>query len=262
LSFFAESGGVTARQGDNLALRGRVSIRADSNTPPGGSIVLIRNGEIVHTSPGSSLAWEDDRPGVYRIEASALSAPGEPPLPWLISNPVYVGMEPRDMRDQAAPPASARLVLPAGSWRIEKDPASTGSFEITEGQGGVHRRFSFQLGHGGVSPFVALATSDVGPLRDATRLAFRAGATRPLRLSIQVRTVEGRTEPRWQRSVYLDTAPRDITVTFADMRVAGSAERRPFDPARIESLLLVIDTINARPGDGGDVWIEGLRTER
>jgi hypothetical protein len=262
LSFSAESGGVTARQGDDLALRGRVNIRAASNTPPGGSIILLRNGEIVHTSPGSSLVWAAERSGVYRVEVSAPSAPGEPPLPWLVSNPVYVGMNPRDPDAPAPHPASARLVLPAAAWRIEKDPVSTGSFENTEGEGGVRRRFSFQLGRGGASPFVALATSDVGPLRDAARVAFRARATRPLRLSVQVRTVEGRTESRWQRSIYLDTAPRDITVTFADMRVAGSAERRPFDPARIESLLLVIDTTNARPGDGGVVWVEGLRTER
>jgi len=262
LAFSAESGGVTAQQGDTLALRGRVSIRAAANTPPGGGIVLIRNGAIVHTSPGSSLAWEDDRPGVYRIEASAPSAPGEPPLPWLVSNPVYVGMEFRDTRDPAPPPASARLVLPAGSWHIEKDPASAGSFKDTEGQGRVLRRFSFQLGRGGASPFVALATSDVGPLRGAARVAFRASSTRPLRLSVQVRIVDGSTQLRWQRSVYLDPSPRDITVTFADMRVAGTAERRRFDPARIESLLLVVDTTNARPGDGGAVWIEGLRTER
>jgi len=262
LSFSAESGGVTARQGDDLALHGRVNIRAAANTPPGGGIVLIRNGEIVHTSPGSSLAWEDDRPGVYRIEASAPSAPGEPPLPWLVSNPVYVGMEPRDTRVPAPPPASARLVLPAGAWRIEKDPTSTGAFENTDGEAGIRRRFTFQLGRGGKSPFVALATSDVDPLRDATRLVFRAASTRPLRLSVQVRIVHGNTQSRWQRSVYLDTSPRDITVTFADMRVAGTAERQPFDPVRIESLLLVFDTTNARPGDGGSVWVEGLRTER
>jgi hypothetical protein len=77
-----------------------------------------------------------------------------------------------------------------------------------------------------------------------------------------VRTVHGITQSRWQRSVYLDASPRDITVTFADMRVAATAERRQFDPARIESLLLVVDTTNARPGDGGAVWVEGLRTER
>jgi hypothetical protein len=262
LSFSAESGGVTARQGDDLALRGRVKIRALCNTPPGGSIVLVRNGEVIHTSRGSSLAWEDERPGVYRIEASAPSAPGEPPLPWLVSNPVYVGMAPRDTPDPTPRPASARLVLPAGSWHIEKDPSSEGSFEHTERPGDVLRRFSFRLGRGAPSPFVALATSHVGPLQDAARVAFRAWSTRPIRLSVQVRIVDGSTQSRWQRSVYLDTSPREVSVTFADMRVAGTAERRPFDPARIESLLLVVDTTNARPGDGGAVWIEGLRTER
>jgi hypothetical protein len=262
LSFIAESGGITAREGDTLALNGRVRIRATANTPPGGSLVLIRNGEVVHTSPGTALEWEDGRPGAYRIEAHAAAAPGAPQLPWIVSNPVYVGMAAAVARGGTPPSASSRLVLPAGSWHIEKDATSTGSFDVTEGQGGVHRRFVFQLGHGGGSPFVALVTPEVGPLHDAARLVFRAGASRPLRLSVQVRIIDGGAQLRWLRSVYLDPSARDLTVTFADMRVAGTAERRPFDPARIESLLLVFDTTNARPGDGGAVWVEGLRTER
>jgi hypothetical protein len=83
-----------------------------------------------------------------------------------------------------------------------------------------------------------------------------------MRISVQVRLVDGREGRRWRRSVYLSPDPRDIVVTFADMREAGGADRERLAPAQIESLLLVFDTTNARAGDGGVAWIEGLRTER
>ncbi len=261
LSFRAESGGRVARQGEGLALDGPVRVLAAANAPAGSSFVLFRNGEPVETVAGPALNWTGDRPGVYRVEAHVPGAPGDPPLPWIVSNPIYVGMPP-GQGGAGASAVHARLVLPAGSWQIEKDPASSGSFDLAASGGLVRHTFRFQLGPGGRSPFVALVTRDVGPLRDAARIAFRAAATRPLRLSVQVRLVDGAGEQRWQRSVYLAPEPRDVVVRFDDMRTAGASERRPFQPAQIESLLLVFDTVNARPGDGGVAWIEGLRTER
>jgi hypothetical protein len=77
-----------------------------------------------------------------------------------------------------------------------------------------------------------------------------------------VRLLEGSTERRWQRSVYLSPEPRDVTVTFADMRAVGTGARQAFAPARIHSLLFVVDTVNLRPGGGGALWVEGIRTER
>ena len=262
LRFVAESGGRVARQGGDLVLDGPLHLRAACNGPPGTSLVLVRNGDAISAVHGTSLEWDDDRPGVYRVEAEAPGAPGEPPLPWIVGNPIYVGMPAPTVAAQEIPPATARLVWPSGSWHVEKDPRSDGAIDSTGSGDTIRHALRFRLGLGVASPFVAMVTPDVGALHDATRLAFRGGAVRPLRLSVQVRTVTGSAEQRWQRSIYLDSVPRDVTVTFADMRVAGTAERRPFDPADIQSLLFVIDTVNARPGDGGVAWIEGLRTER
>jgi class 3 adenylate cyclase len=83
-----------------------------------------------------------------------------------------------------------------------------------------------------------------------------------MRVSVQVRLLEGSIERRWQRSVYLSPEPRDVTVSFADMRAVGTGARQAFAPARIHSLLFVVDTVNARPGGGGALWVEGIRTER
>ncbi len=261
LEFTAESGGRVARQGDRLAFAGEVTIRARINGPPGSSLSLVGNGSLVTSAPGPALPGRGSRPGVYRVEAHAPGSPGRPALPWIVSNPIYVGGPLGPPVRPERPPVRDRLVWPPGSWDVEKDPSSTGALASPAGEL-LRRTFRFRLGAGQASPFVAFVTRDVGPLRDAAQLAFRAAASRPLRMSVQVRTVERGVERRWQRSVYLDTDPRDIVVPLESMRTAGAGERLAFDPRRIESLLLVFDTVNARAGDGGVAWIEGLRTER
>jgi hypothetical protein len=262
LSLAAESGGEVVRQGGALALRGPVRVRAVTNGPPQTSLQLLRDGEPVRRANGPSLEWEGDQPGAYRIEAHLPGAPGAPPLPWLVGNPIYVGLPAARAGADAVPPASAILVWPAGSWHIEKDERSTGRTATSAEAGLIRHTLQYELGREGASPFAALVTPDVGAMHDATRIAFRAASDRPMRLSVQVRLLDGSAERRWQRSVHLSPDPREVCVTFADMRVAGTGARDAFAPARIHSLLFVVDTVNARPGDGGALWIEGLRTER
>jgi hypothetical protein len=266
LDFHAESATTRARQGGWMAGRdGVVRFNARANLPPGGSLVLLRGGAEVAHAAGQALTYADSRTGAYRVEARIPGAPGSPPLPWIVSNPIYVGPDyaPDGPDRPGAAPAQASLELPSGIWRIEKDQGSAGTFAHTGTPDGVIREFAFQLAAAGTSPFVALVTDETGPMHDAARLSFRARASRPLRLSVQARAVDGAAEGRrWQRSVYLDGTPREVTVAFADMRVAGTGERAALAPARISSILFVVDTTNARAGDGGRVWITHLRPER
>ena len=262
LTFTAASGGAVARQGGTLPADGPVRLRAAVNGPPRTSLLLLRDGELVRRADGPSLEWEGDRPGAYRVEAHLPDAPGGPPLPWILGNPIYVGRPPGAPAADAVPPASARLVWPPGTWRIEKDERSTGRTSTAAGDGRIRHTLHYELGREGGSPFVALVTQEVGAMHDATRIAFRAASARPMRLSVQVRLLDGALERRWQRSVYLSPEPRDVTVHFADMRVAGTGAREALAPARIHSLLFVVDTVNARPGSGGVLWVEELRTER
>jgi hypothetical protein len=262
LAFTAESGGRVARQGEALALDGRVRLRAATNGPPRASLALLRNGDVIRRADGPSLEWEAGEPGAYRVEAYLPGAPGEPPLPWIVGNPVYVGLPPRDTAAPPAPAATASLVWPAQTWHIEKDDRSSGSWATTAVGDAIRHTVRYQLGREAASPFVAFVTFDAGAMHDAVRLLFRGGSDRPMRLSVQARLLDGAVERRWQRSVYLSPEPREVTIDFADMRAAGTGAREAFAPARIHSLLFVVDTVNARPGDRGVVWVERLRTER
>ena len=190
LAFSAESGGAVARQGGALAIGGPVRLRAVTNGPPRTSLVLLLDGEVVGRSEGPALEWTGDRPGAYRVEAFVPGGPGDPPLPWIVSNPVYVGQR-EPAAAPAAPPVEALLVWPAGEWRVEKDGRSSGRAGTSASGGLIRHTLDYELGRGGISPFVALVTDDVGAMRDASRLAFRAAADRPMRLSVQVRLVDG-----------------------------------------------------------------------
>lgn len=261
LTFTAVSGSAAARQGAALPLDRAVLIRAAANVPPGGALVLIRNGEIVEQVDGGALRHATDRPGVYRVEAWLPHAPGTRPVPWILSNPIYVGLRPVEPAIDTATSGLALQPFPiTAAWHVESDTSSRGAEHTLEGSPGERvQELTFQLGHGAASPFVALSTRTVEAVRSASSLAFVMSASRPMRVSVQVRLDSGDSNLRWVRSVYADTMPRQVRVDLKDMRVAGSGAREGFDQARIQSLLFVVDTVNARPGDSGTIRIGELQ---
>jgi hypothetical protein len=98
-----------------------------------------------------------------------------------------------------------------------------------------------------------------GDLARWDRLAFRAQAAAPMRVSVQVRDPAG--GERWIRSVYVDASERVASVRFADMRQAEGAHR-PVAIAQVDSILFVVDTTNTAPGEAGELWIGDVRLQR
>jgi hypothetical protein len=262
LAYSVQAGRMIFYQGSRAPAGVPLRVRAATNGPPETRVHLLRNGREVARSTGPVLDWTGEGPGSYRVEAVLPGAPGDPPLPWMVSNPIYVGDPPGAIGAPSLPPARARLVWPAQTWHLEKDAGSDASWRTTEQGGVIRHTLDYRLAAESRSPFVALVTFDAGAMHDASRFAFQGAADRPMRLSVQVRLLEGTAQRRWHRSVYLSPEPRDVSILFADMREAGTGARRPFDPARIQSLLFVVDSVNTPPGSGGVVWVEGLRTER
>jgi hypothetical protein len=72
------------------------------------------------------------------------------------------------------------------------------------------------------SPFVAIAVP-VAQVGEFDRLRFSARASRPTRVSVQIRIPGEPSSLRWQRSVYLDETARDVDVPFDEMRPIGPA---------------------------------------
>ena len=260
LEFSATAEGREAHEGDRIVPPSTaVTFSARVNATSGGVIVLRKNGAILTQHPLPALKVEGAGEGTYRVEVYLSSGPGEPPIPWIVSNPIYV------RPDGWGKPQSTSIAAPAmthtiqgGPWHVEKDDDSTAQVAQQDPPDGPVQ-FTFRLASGdGASRYAALGIGVGKGLAERTHLAFRTSASRPMRISVQVR--DPQSGNRWQRSIYLDAQPRDLVIRFADMRPVGSSGT--FDPARADTVLFVVDATNTLPGTEGSFTLENLRVER
>ena len=110
LSFTASGADGSVTMGEDLVDRkGQTRLAVRSNAPEGATVSLLRNGSAVTTVAGPHLEHVASEPGVYRVEIQWPGAPGEPPVPWVVSNPIYVlsGARPAET---IAPPAEPKQV--------------------------------------------------------------------------------------------------------------------------------------------------------
>ncbi len=246
-------------QGARVQARSAATLRVRV-TAPGATIVLLRNGAALVEHTGPELAYEAPAAsGVYRVEVRLPNAPGRPPIPWIVSNPIY--LEPARWGSEAATPvapASDSRGIQGGPWHVEAQRGSTGVVsQETPPDGPV--RFSYTLAPGNrTGQYAALGIGVGDALSNRSRLAFRARSDAPMRISVQARRPAGE---RWQRSVFLNTSSREIVIPYADMRAVEGVSAA-FVPREIDSLLFVVDTTNTAPGSSGAFEIEDLRIER
>ena len=270
--FSARSGNMIARMGEELTISGPVELEARAAGPPGAQIVLIRNGKVVAVEDGPGPALRHTaaaEPAVFRVEVRLPRAPGDPPIPWIVSNPIYVGGvsgEPRPSRER--PPPTAVQVLSADAdteaWAVERDPASRAFIDRLQTGGGPELKLDYTLWGGPRgNQYVALAYSDIGNAAAYDRLVFRARADRPMRVSVQFRLSGEPAGRRWQRSIYLDENSQELMVFFDEMTPVGetTTEQPPLDPVQVQALLFVIDTLNTSPATGGVLWLQDVRLE-
>jgi hypothetical protein len=264
LSFSASSGGRTAQMGDDLAIEGDVLLRASASAPPGTTLVLLRNGQRVHEVTDGVLETNGGtEPAVYRVEAYTADGPGGPAVPWILSNPIYVGFTrvPEPPHVAAAPvsriPARS---AEAGAEKGANDTSTIRPMPLTDPR---DRRFAgdpaiawtFALSPGiAAGQFAAVRMPISGGLAAFDRIVFRVSSPKPVRAWVQMRAPVGNAE-RWGLTFYADAEPRVIDIplrAFAPIGVTSSAQP-PLD--RVDALLFVIDTLNSLPGANGEMTI-------
>jgi hypothetical protein len=229
---------------------------------------LWKDGLVVASGAARGFEHPAEAPGVYRVEVVRPGSPGDPAVPWIVSNPVYVGVKPSATPAVRAPQAASTAMPrytdgPAEGWTIETSSASRAALDVVSGVRGTELALRYAIGGAASSgPFAAFAFTPGPNLARADRVLFSARADRPMRLSVQLRESAGEAGYRWQRSVYLDTAPREITVHFDDLRPAGPAPRERPILANVDSILLVVDTVNTALGGSGRIWIDDVRYGR
>jgi hypothetical protein len=259
LDFRATNGATQALPGDELDVGQGVDFHLRVAAPAGSRMVLLRNGEPhFETMDAEARVSAASAPGAYRVE---VYAPAERTnIPWLVSNPIYVGM--REVHRQAAepsirPPAGERGSLAAEHWTSEASPGSTSRLKsgvTIDGNSSFDWEFSLQDGTP-AGQFAAVSFPVAGGLVGRDRVQLRARANQPMRAWVQVRASSLGGGDRWGQSFYLDSRLQPTDLFFEDFVSLGptSTPRPPLD--KIDSLLLVVDTVNTRPGTKGAIHI-------
>ena len=269
--FTANSGDRTANMGDYLDFRGEVGLHVRAAAPNGARLSVLRNGTVLLETVDREAHFGVPRePAVYRVEISAPSAAGQPPIPWLVSNPIYVGMRAvhRAAAPQAGEPAALRRAgIATEAWGAEASAGSTSALEPRGVPGDPAAiEWRYQLARGTPAGQYAAVRFPVDGLVGPDRLQIRARADRPMRVWVQLRASVVGSGERWGRSIYLDEEYRSMDVRFADLAPLGqtSTIEPPLD--KIDVVLLVVDTVNTPPGTGGavrlaELWLAEPMTE-
>jgi hypothetical protein len=225
-----------------------VMLEARAPLPRDAQIVLIGpDGEVSRSSGALRHEVAADKPAAYRVEVRVPHAPGQPPVPWLVSNPIYIGEQAAPNTGHSAPSAAHSAPIAPFPWRIEKDATSSAILRTS-----AHAvELEYKLAEGDRhSQFVALAT-------DVRGQAFRAIdldllPDRPARVGVQVRTEDGR---RWGRSFYIDPSVTVAHAELSSMRPVGDAALGAVAAESLTSILLVVDLTNASPGRSGRLMV-------
>jgi len=269
LVFEATQAEASAVAGGRLPAGEPVTVRVASNAPPGARVVLLADGAVVDESDGARLEFVDPagESRAYRAEVHLSGAGGGSRVPWVVSNPIYIGFEeepsaPSTAADTDEEAEEEPLAILYGdeqmaAWHVEQSSRSQSALDEVPAPGGTQLLLRWGLG-GTISegPFVALVTAAGSPGVDTARLRFTGRAERPMRLSVQVRTSDGL---RWHRSVYLDAETRVVDVALADMRPREPGVTGPPVARDVRDLLFVVDTVNAALGSNGQVWVDEVR---
>jgi hypothetical protein len=265
LSFTATSGGRTASGGDDLVVNGPVAIRATTNAPPGARITLLGNGRDVASADGPTLEYDaPSARAAYRIEAYL---PGST-IPWLLSNPIYVGGVQENSTTPESKPVDTLMQYNGGEldrqrWGVEKNDRSLGEVDMVDGaREGTRLLFRYALGGSSTeSPWLALGMRSGPDIAKYDRVIFTARSDEPVRLWVALWMPIPTGNIYWRRSVYLDSMEREIAVRFADMRpVAGAPPTPPMD--QVQSVMFIIDQTNTRLGGTGRIWMDDIRYGR
>jgi hypothetical protein len=266
LSFSASSGTQQARMGDSIAIDNDVLLRASVVGPPGTTIVLFKNGEHVHEVTDAPLEMNGGKDAaVYRVEAYVSNSPGGPPVPWIVSNPIYAGLTHTGIAAKVEPAPAFRI--PARAMEATVESGRTDTSRLGEPPSDPQARrvagepplaWSYALSPGTPSgQFAAVQIPITGGLAMFDRVRFTVTSPRPVRAWVQLRAPVGNTE-RWGSTFYADEQVRVIDLplrSFAPIGVTSSAQP-PLD--RVESLLFVVDTMNFLPGSSGSMVLSEI----
>jgi hypothetical protein len=243
LEFNGRRGGMRAEMGEQATGEGPLELTARATIPQGGELVLLRNGIEIARSRSAELSLQARESGSYRVEVHVPRAPGTPPIPWIVSNPIYAIQA--TLRSGLSSRVEDVTNLMTPEWRTETDARSAAT--ISSGDGGI--RLEYRLAGGEAAhQFAALVRPMPRGLPSFDGIALTLQANAPSRISLQLRLDSG--GERWIRSVYVSPDISRVVVPLKEFVAANPSTSRP-DLRSATSLMLVVDTTHHNPGEAG-----------
>ena len=255
--------GRPVRMGERVPAERALTLTASVAAPDDATMVLLRNGTPIVRHRGRRLIHriaEHEEPAAYRVEVALSTAPGAPAAPWIASNPIYTGGggdAPPGAGDAPEQPVSARAASPR-PWQVERSADATAA--LTPRAAGV--RLVFDLGVEASTYAAAAYDLEPSDLAGAGAVRLDVEATRPMRVSLQVRpNAPAGAGHRWRRSFYAGPDRRTVRVPLDELApVVAGIPARP-DLTAAGTLLIVVDTVNTRPGASGALTLDNMRFE-
>ena len=135
-------------------------------------------------------------------------------MPWIVSNPIYIGRDHSEVADFRQASLLSPRFLDVMRWRIEKSSDAEAVMRTAE------NKFSLEYKLGETNETYVAAAYDVEPrvveINDVVE--FGVWASQPTRLSLQLRQESEEDDLRWRRSVYADLTPRMVRVPVGEFQ--------------------------------------------
>jgi len=262
--FTASNASGTARQGDELPAGGPVTVRLRSNAPSSFQTMLWRDGTLLTTARDESEMRyaAPAEPGIYR--AAIVAPPEEGSVPWVVSNPIYVGVRFQPPSAAATVVSSSRVLFDGRTtkwWRTETDPASLAAIDLAQTLSGGELRMRYGLSGGSsAGQYAALGLELPNGAAPFDRVTFTARTEQPVRIAVQFLPL-GRAEG-WERSLYIDNVSRSYTIRFDEATPIITARMPHPAPENIHDILFVVDIRHAKPGASSLLWLKSAELQR
>jgi len=256
LTFFARlSNGDVVEMGDRTPSNQELQLVAKVNGPRGAAIRLLRNGTIVSESTNLELTYSvnsSDASAVYRTEVYLSEFTEEDDLPWIVSNPIFIGSR----ETENLPSTSFREIYEVNpnDWHTEQYTDA----EVTLDLNADILTLTYTLGNSPAT-YAAMAY-DIGTERITSDVSidFVVRASKPMRISAQLRRGVDE-DSRWRHSFYADQRDRRVRLSVRDFTPVGPSNSAKESASGVDSLLFVADTINYQRNSSGELHISGLR---
>ncbi len=225
--------------------------RLEVTTEDGSRVRLLLNGKEVATGTGRLTAVAAAA-GAYRVEVYRSDHPFDPALPWILSNPIFVGSSYARPTPEEAPtiPEGPYLEILPSRFHSEAGPSSNAEYD------GSTMRFRIGMtSDPTVSPFVALCLRNQPPLNKNRRFLLRFASDRVYRVWFEIRAGPS----VYRTSVKSGPAPVTNVVDLARIQPSPKSAGALADSEASTELYFVLDKQSVPMGTAGYLRLESVR---